>query len=348
MSPTAPVEIEVVVKRASVTLHEVAAAAGVSIATVSRALNGKDRVSSRTAEHVAEVAERLGYRVNLIGRGLRAGTGATIGVVVPVISNPFYGELIHRLEDHLQRRGFDLVIADSHGDVERESDRLRMLVERRVEGVFVVPSDAELSFDAVADTARRVPLVQLDRHVLDLPADFIGVDNDEGIELAVAHVVSRGAERVVLVSGNDVTSVGRERRAAFEATVRTRALPQEVNVFGEYLLEFGESAVRTLLARGPLPDAIVAGDDLVAAGVIAALKRAGTRVPEDVQVTGFDGTMLADVCEPRLTTVVQPFDDLAREATEALVRRMDDPDSPYVLRRLAPSLRVAESTSPAP
>lgn len=332
-------------KRASVTLHEVAAAAGVSIATASRALTGKDRVSAQTAEHVAAVAERLGYRVNLIGRGLRAGTGATIGVVVPVISNPFYGELIHRLEDHLQQRGFDLVIADSHGDVERERDRLRMLVERRVEGVFVVPSDAELSFDAVADTATRVPLVQLDRRVIDLPADFVGVDNHRGIERAIAHLTAAGATRLVLVSGNDVTSVGRERREAFENTVRARALPREENIFGEYLLRFGEEAARTLLSRGPLPDAIVAGDDLVAAGVIAALKRARVHVPSDVQVTGFDGTMLADVCEPRLTTVVQPFDELAREAVEALTRRMDEPDAPYVLSRVAPSLRVAESTS---
>ncbi|MCB8045270.1 substrate-binding domain-containing protein [Microbacterium oxydans] len=242
---------------------------------------------------------------------------------------------------------FDLVIADSHGEVDRERDRLRMLVERRVEGIFVVPSDAELSYDAVADTARRVPLVQLDRRVIDLSADFVGVDNDAGIDLAVDHVTSRGARRVVLVSGNDVTSVGRERRAAFEATVRTRSLSREDNIFGEYLLAFGERAAEELLARGPLPDAIIAGDDLVAAGAIAALKRAGRSVPSDVQVTGFDGTMLADVCEPRLTTVVQPFDGLAQEATEALVRRMEDPEAPCVLRRLAPSLRVAESTTPA-
>jgi LacI family transcriptional regulator len=188
--------------------------------------------------------------------------------------------------------------------------------------------------------------VQLDRRVLDLPADFVGVDNDTGIDLAVEHVTARGAKRVVLVSGNDVTSVGRERRAAFEETVRTRGLPEEQNIFGEYLLSFGESAAEALLARGPLPDAIITGDDLVAAGTIAALKRAGRSVPADVQVTGFDGTMLADVCEPRLTTVVQPFDELAREATVALVRRMEDPDAPFVLRRLAPSLRVAESTTP--
>ncbi|WP_168428985.1 LacI family DNA-binding transcriptional regulator [Microbacterium sp. K36] len=330
------------------TLHDVAAAAGVSIATVSRALNGKERVSGATAEHVARVAEQLGYRVNLIGRGLREGTGATIGVVVPVISNPFYGELVHRLEDHLQRRGFDLVIADSHGDVDRERARLRMLVERRVEGVFVVPSDAELSFDAVADTAQRLPLVQVDRRVLDLDADFVGVDNDHGIGLAVDHLASRGASRIVLVSGNDVTSVGRERRAAFESIVRARSLPVEENVFGEYLLSFGESAVARLRARGPLPDGIVAGDDLVAAGAIAALKRANLRVPDDILITGFDGTMLADVCEPRLTTVVQPFDELAAEAVEALVRRMDDPETPYALRRVTPTLRVAESTSPAP
>ncbi len=223
-----------------------------------------------------------------------------------------------------------------------------MLVERRVEGVFVVPSDAELSFDAVADTAQRLPLVQVDRRVLDLDADFVGVDNDHGIGLAVDHLVSRGASRIVLVSGNDVTSVGRERRAAFEAIVRARSLPVEENVFGEYLLAFGESAVTELRARGPLPDAIVAGDDLVAAGAVAALKRAGLRVPGDILITGFDGTMLADVCEPRLTTVVQPFDELAAEAVEALVQRREDPDAPYALRRVAPTLRVAESTSPAP
>ncbi|MFE6967892.1 LacI family DNA-binding transcriptional regulator [Isoptericola sp. NPDC057653] len=334
--------------RDAVTLRDVADAAGVSIATASRALTGKNRVSKATTAHVRQVAERLGYRVNVFGRALREGTDGAVGVIVPVISNPFYGQLVHSLEEQLGAHSLELIVADSHGEVDRERDRLRMLVRRRVEGIVVVPSNATSSLDALVEAADDVPVVQLDRRVEQAPTDFVGVDNDRGIALLVEHLVSRGAVHIALVASDDTTSAGRERRAAFEREIARRGLPVHPPVLDNFTLEFGLAAAGTVASRSPLPDAIVAGDDLIAAGLITGLKRHGVAVPQDVMVTGFDGTMLADVCDPALTTVVQPFDQIAAEAVRALLRRTQDRDAPAIYSRLAPALRVSMSTSPAP
>jgi len=328
-----------------VTLQEVSDAAGVSIATASRALTGKGRVSKQTATKVARVAERLGYRVNIFGRSLREGTGRTVGVVVPVISNPFFGQLVHHLEAELIGYGFDLVIADSHGEAQREADRLKMLVERRVEGIIVVPSDAEKSGAALTRAADSVPVVQLDRRVEGLGIDYLGVDNARGMELAIEHVYERGARNVVLVASDATTSAGRERRKAFELhTARLKMVVQEP-ILKEFTLEVGQNAASELSSRPVFPDAVIAGDDLIATGLLVGLRKSGLSVPSDVLVTGFDGTMLAEISDPLLTTVEQPFEALARETVRALVRRVNEPDAPVLFSRLAPNLRLAGSTT---
>ena len=327
-----------------VTLQDVADAAGVSIATASRALTGKSRVSKQTAARVARVAERLGYRVNVFGRALREGTGRTVGMVVPVISNPFFGQLVHHLEAELLDHGLDLVIADSHGETLREGGRLRMLVERRVEGIIVVPSDAEASGTALARAAESAPVVQLDRRVEGLGLDYVGVDNAKGMQLLACHLHECGVRQVVLVASDATTSTGRERRAAFEGEAARVGMSVQEPILDEFTLEFGQSAARELASRPVMPDAVIAGDDLIAMGLLIGLKRAGLSVPDDVLVTGFDGTMLAEISDPPLTTIEQPFASLARETVRALVRRIDEADAPVLFSRIAPRLRVAGST----
>lgn len=327
-----------------VTLQDVADAAGVSIATASRALTGKNRVSKETAAHVGRVAARLGYRPNAFGRALREGASRTVGVVVPVVGNPFYGRIVHELETELAEHGYDLVIADSHGDVDRERARLRMLADRRVAAIIIVPADAVDSADALAEAETIAPVVQLDRRVLDHSGDFVGVDNDRGIAMLLEHVKAEGARRVVLVASNAVTSAGRERRRAFERETEHLGLEADEPILDEFTFEFGQAAADELMKRGPLPDAVVCGDDLIATGLMTALKHAGHRIPADVLVTGFDGTLLADICDPPLTTIEQPFAELARETVAALVRRTEDRTSSAILRRVEPALRIAGST----
>ena len=329
---------------ATVRLKDVAAAAGVSVATASRALTGRGRLSAATVQQVTQVAERLGYRVNEAGRALREGSIRTVGVVVPVVSNPFFSQIVESLEGALEAHGFEMLVADSHGEVDREARRLQMLVARDVEGLVVIPADAVRSAPALRRVAAGTPVVQLDRQVRRLGSDFVGVDNQLGLDLLVDHLVSAGARSVVLVGADATTSVGRERLSAFEAATARARLAVRRPILDRFTLEFGERAGRQLLGRQSLPDAVVAGDDLIAIGLIRALKAAGVSVPSDLMVTGFDGTVLSEISDPTLTTVRQPYASLTSQAVDVLLARAADRSRPTQRRRLAPELVLGRST----
>lgn len=331
-----------------VKLQDVADAAGVSIATASRALGGKTRVSAATARTVLEAATRLGYRVDPIARALRDGSTRTVGMVVPVIGNPYFAELIAAVEDELLAAGFELVIADSHGDVEHEALRLATLVARRVDGILLVPQDSTGSVPAIRRTMESTPVVQVDRKVDRVDGDFVGVDNDAGMRLILEHLLDRGVRRVTLASSDDANTAGRTRRLAYERLVDELALTADEHVIGTFSIETGRRAADILLARASLPDAVVAGSDLIAVGLVARLRQSAVRVPRDLLVTGFDGTVLSEVYEPALTTVHQPIEAIARNAVSFLTSRISAPTEPVSDSRIGATLRVRESTSRPP
>lgn len=328
-----------------VNLHTLADAAGVSIATVSRALTGRGRVSGETASRIRELAEELGYHVNSVGKALREGSTRSFGMVVPVIANPFYSTLIRAVEDELQQLDFELVIADSHGEVERESRRLRLLRGQRVQGIILVAADAVRSGDAVREVAQTLPLVCVDRRVDGIDVDFVGVDNALGIRLILDHLAERGVHSVALASSDNVTSAGQERHRAFASYTRElglRVLPPVINAFD---VETGLHAGTVFGARAELPDAIVAGDDLIALGLISSLGVRGIRVPRDVLVTGFDGTYLAAIVEPGITTVEQPIREIASHAVSSLIGQQSSGGCASARNvTLPPSLAVRRST----
>lgn len=326
-----------------VKLHDVAAAAGVSIATASRALAGKSRVSAATTAHVMEVARGLGYRVDPIARALREGSTRTVGMIVPVIRNPFFAELIDATEAELHAAGLELILADSHGDVAQERRRLESLVSRRVDGIFIVPHHERMSAAGIRAAMQEVPLVQMDRRVEKLRTDFVGVNNEDGIRLLVEHLAARGVKTIALASADDQNAAGRLRRTSFEATTAELGLTVAPHAIGNFSVEAGIAAANELLARGPLPDAIVAGSDVNAFGVVSALRAAGIRVPDDVLVTGFDGTSLSEVFDPALTTVLQPTAEIAAAAVAFLTERMANPDGPVREQVISPRLLVRAS-----
>ena len=329
----------------SVRLKDVATAAGVSVTTASRALTGRGRISAETVDRVTQVAERMGYQAHEIGRALREGSIRTVGIIVPVISNPFFSQIVQFVEAELEANGFEMLVADSHGEVDREARRLRTLVAREVDGLIVIPSDAQRSGDALRRLASGIPVVQLDRQADGLESAFVGVDNDVGMDLVVDHVVARGARSVALVSADRTTSVGRERQAAFTAAAARARVRVHRPILDRFTVEFGDRAGHRLAARRSLPDAVIAGDDLIAVGVIRSLTAHGIDVPGKILVTGFDGTILSEVSAPPLTTVRQPFEALSREAVRLLLSTSEASDGNVrVHRRVAPELVVRAST----
>ncbi|MFJ2543997.1 LacI family DNA-binding transcriptional regulator [Microbacterium sp. NPDC087589] len=331
--------------RSTVTLLEVAAAAGVSVATASRALAGKDRVSAATVVRVKAEAQRLGYRVDPIARALREGSTRLIGMVVPVIGNPFYSRLLDAVEQVSHAHGFELLVADSHADPTEEARRLRVLAGRKVDGMLLAPTVSAAARESTVPMPVDVPLVQIDRVVGPAAADFVGVDNALGIGMLVEHLVSCGARTMMYVGADDVNNSGRERWQAFGAHAEIHGVTTPPPVRDGFDVKTGVAGAEAILRMPERPDAVVAGSDLIAFGLISRLREGGVSVPENILVTGFDGTDMAQLFYPTLTTVVQPIEAIAYEAVQFLRSRIDGSDAPWRSNRIAPALRVAGSTT---
>lgn len=330
-------------------LTDVAAAAGVSLSTASRVLSGRG-ASEQTTEAVHTAMRRLDYRPNPIARALRAQTTGTVGMLVPELANPFFAELIEAAERALHRSGLDLLLGDSLGSVEAETRRLQTFVDRRVDGLIVIAVHHRDSAPALVRAQRIVPIIQLDRSVEGLESDYVGVDNERGIELVLEHLVDDGARRIAFVSATEGSSSSRSRLAAFQHGIGRLGLTVEAlpPLLGAFSVAFGRTAVQQLLATGPLPDAIVCGSDTIALGVVRELHHSSVQVPGDVRVTGFDGILFAELSDPPLTTVQQPTVSIAEEAVRLLTSRLDGVATAARRSQVTPVLlRNASSTRAA-
>ncbi|MCW2954819.1 MAG: rbsR [Conexibacter sp.] len=326
-------------------LRDVAAAAGVSVATASRVFSNSPNVSPAAVGAVLAASERLNYRLDPIARALRTQVTGTVGMLVPDISNPFFAELIEAVARVLERANLDLLLADSRGSLEREARWLVTLGERKVDGLLVVPSHHHQSLEPLRRASAAVPVVQLDRQVDDLPADFVGVDNIAGLRMVLDHLLDQGVRRVAMISGVFTTSTGRGRLAAFRTMLEQRpALEAGEPLLGDFSVAFGRSAARALVAGGQLPEAAVCGSDIIALGVMAELRTLGLHVPRDVLVTGFDGIPMTELTDPPLTTVRQPFAGIAAEAARLLQLRIGGDDGPPQRSEIVPEL-VARASS---
>jgi LacI family transcriptional regulator len=329
-----------------VRLRDVAAAAGVSVSTASRVLSGSASTSPRTVAAVLAASEQLGYRPNLVARGLRSRATGLAGIVVPGIGNPFFAELVEALASALRESGLDMILADSGGPPSEEAQRLQTLVDRQVDGLILIPTGHHSSADAVERASLSVPIVQIDRQVDAFPADYVGVDNRLGIRLALNHLAEQGCRTIGFASDDATSSTGRSRSEAMHATIaRMPELVLGPELLGSFSIGFGSKAARTLLDHPPLPDAVVCGSDLIALGMVRGLHTAGVSVPEEIKVTGFDGILFSELSDPSLTTVRQPIRDIADEAVRLLQARMRGDRTSAQRIEIAPTLVVRRSTS---
>lgn len=326
-------------------LRDVAREAGVSISTASRVLSGAGRVSPAAEEAVRAASERLGYRPNRVARALRVQATGSVAMTLPWIRNPFYGELMEAVEARLAVAGLELFVAQAHGDADEEAHRIDTLVERQADGLLVIPCDRTRSAGALRRALASVPVVQIERRVDGLEADYVGVDNAAGIRLAVDHLVGEGCRSIGVVTGPVSSSTGRSRLDAWHVAMAAHpgVRPHEpiVEIF---TWQAGARAVQQLLERGPLPDGLVCASDLIALGVVRELADTGHRVPEEVKVTGFDGMLFAELCDPPLTTVHSPVEEIAAAAVDRLVARLGGDHPPPAALELQPRLEVRRST----
>jgi LacI family transcriptional regulator len=335
-----------------VKLADVARAAGVHPGTASRALNPatRDQVSSATSKRVARAAERLGYVPNTFARGLRTARSYIIGMVVPDVTNPLFPPMVRGAEQVLSQAGYTLVLTDTDNDAATERRQIELLRARGTDG-FIVATARWL--DPLLDelAAAGIPAVLLNRNTSNSRLPYVGADERTGIRLAVDHLVALGHRRISYLAGPQDTSTGRERAAAFRQAVEGHGLTTgrgQVRVCAAFTEAAGAAAAKRLLASGPDFTAVLAGNDLIAFGVLAVLADAGIRCPEHVSVIGFNDLPLVDKLTPPLTTVRLPSREMGALAARTLLADLDGerPDGRVAQALLGVELAIRGTTAP--
>lgn len=333
-----------------VTIDDVARLAEVHKATVSRALNARtrDQVNAETLKRVKRAARQLGYVPNAMARSLRTSRSMTIGVIIPDLMNPIFPPIIRGIEHVLQAQGYTVLIAntDSHDDVEISA--FESLLQRRVDGFLLATGrlDDQSVVEEAAAAAVPVVLVNRDAGLGDFP--LVTGDNPRGIELALEHLVALGHRRIIHAAGPPNFSTTRSRAEAFEAAA-TRAGVQHQTIYVSALtIEAGVDAADELLVHNKInPTALVAGNDLVALGLIRRLRAEGLHCPEDVSVVGFNDMPFAGDFWPPLTTVRMPLREIGAEAARLLLRGIEAGEQEAATLTLPVSLVARGSTGPA-
>lgn len=327
-----------------VRLRDVAVVAGVSRSTASRVLSGSG-ASDEAVAAVLAASKQLGYRPDPVARAMRTRSTSIAGIVVPGISNPFFAELVEALEKALRLYKLDVILGDSGGSVKEEADRIETMIDRKIDGLVIIPTHHHASVSALRSAAHNVPIVQVDRHIDSLTGDYVGVDNAAGVRAALDHLVGQGCRRVLFVSDTGSTA-GRARLQAFQDSVRRLpALKAPRPFLGDFSLDFGQEVVERIVEQEKIPDAIVCGADIVALGVLRALRLHKIDVPGQVKVTGFDGILFSELCDPPLTTLRQPVRIIAAEVARLLDARLHGDSSPPRRSEVAPILIVRRSSS---
>lgn len=312
------------------TLKDVAKAAGVHVSTVSRALdpNTTHPVSKALGDHVRRVSAELGYEPNAEAYSLRTRRTRMVGVVIPDITDPVYALILRGLEDALLPKRYVSIVASIDGDISREADVTAMMRSRNVDGLILGSVERE---DAVVSAllGQGVPIVTLGRRVDDENVSSVTSDNVGGMRQALAHLAALGHRDVAHLAGPQNLSTGADRLAAFLAECAALGIDvaEERIVSAEaYSIAEGQRCARLLAGRRTGATALVAANDRLAVGAVAAFRELGLECPRDISVTGYNDMPMVDFLSPALTTIHVPLTRIGHEAAALLLRLLDTPE----------------------
>ena len=296
---------------------DVARAAGVSVATVSRVLNGSTAVSPQTAERVNSLITEMGYRPNSLGRNLRRMRTGIVLVLLPSILNTFYSKIVKGIEDKAHEHSYNAIICTSDDDPKRERLFLNMVIDRQADGIICM--SLHLKADEVNSFAKRFPLIQCCEYIDGVDSPSITIDNLEAAKEAVNHLIALGHREIGLISCSNSYASTKLREEGYKRALEANGIsfkPERI-VLGNYSYQSGYKAAMKLYKTGVT--AVFAISDNMAIGAARAASALGLRVPDDIAIVGFDDVNFATMFEPALTTIAQPQYEMGKKAMELLL-----------------------------
>ncbi|WP_392871060.1 LacI family DNA-binding transcriptional regulator [Streptomyces sp. LN499] len=301
-------------------IKDVAAEAGVSVATVSRVLNSHPSVSPDARARVLAAVDALGYRPNAVARSLRTDQTRTLGLIISDVLNPYFTALARAVEEEARALGYSVIIGNADERPELQDHHVRTLLDRRIDGLLVSPTDG--GSPQILDAARGgTPMVFVDRWIPGVDVPVVRADGCPAVRDLVAHLHRLGHRRLAIIAGPAATTTGSERVEAFRDALGEHGLPLPDAYIGQgdFQADSGRRATERFLALPEPPDAVFAADNLMALGALDAIRAHGLRVPQDIALAAFDDIPWFVHTDPPITAIAQPTGDLGRAAVRALV-----------------------------
>jgi LacI family fructose operon transcriptional repressor len=327
-----------------VSIKDVAEAAGVSTATVSRVLSNGLHVRPEVRERVMATAERLGYRPNLVARSLRSQQSSTIGLIVSDISNPFFTAISRAVEDTAYGQGFSVLLCNTDENPEKEAIYLNLMRDTAVAGAIMSPTRQTIA--NFADSNFPFPIVVVDRSISNGDVDAVLLDNVDAAYRLITHLIEQGYRRIAALCSE--MSTGIERQLGYEKALRAHGLAPK-SEYMKYVppkAEAGYAATLKMLDLAEPPDALFTINGLLAEGALQAIRERNLTIPDDIALVTFDETTWSSLVQPAITLIAQPTYEIGKTAAELLMQRIADPARPTRQVILKGQLLVRGSSAP--
>lgn len=314
-----------------ITIKDIARHLSLSVSTVSRALVNDKNIRRETKEKVLEAAKALGYKPNPVATNLKYGHTNTVGVIVPEMVTPFASQVINGIQSILYANGLKVIIAESHEDPQKEKENLQLMERFMVDGIIIcLCSYKENKEEYLRLQQAEMPMVFYDRIPQGLDVSQVTVDDYMKTFFLVEHLIRSGRKRIVHLQGPDDVYNSAERTRGYKDALSKFKIPIEADMLIKTGLTFddGTKAANLLIEKGTSFDAIFAFTDTLAIGAMNRLRELDKKIPEEIAIASFSGTVLSTIVYPQLTTVEPPLQEMGRTAAELILEKIKNPASP--------------------
>ena len=306
-----------------VNLKDIAAYTNVSISTVSRVVNNKNRVNPETRKKILEALEKFKYIPDETARRLKSGVSKTIGIVVPDISNEFFSTIIRGAQFAASRENYSVIICDSGSDARREKEAVELLFSKQVSGLILATVSCDMGFHKMFSES-NIPVVFVD-NIPDTVSSFdcVVIDNQNAGFTLTNHLIELGHKKIAIITGNLEENSAYARLEGYRIAFRTHKMPPNDNYIfsGSFSMEYGIEAMERILELSDRPTALVASNNTLAYGALRVLLDRGLHIPEDFSIACFDASDKTGLLRPQLTSIIQPAMDIGRIASETILKK---------------------------
>lgn len=305
------------------TIKDIARQTGLGLATISSYLNGGN-VREKNRIKIEQAIEELHFEVNEMARGLKTNRTKLIGVIIPELNNIFCAEIITEVEDILRRYGYAIMLCDCRTDEKREEEAVEFLKKRRVDGVIVIPSGSK-SAHLKSLMEAGIPVVLIDRKLKDLDCDCVLVDNRGCTKLALDKLLAAGHRKIGMIAGPGEIYTASERLEGYYEAMKEAGIVgyESLVVRGDYTIKGGTRAFKELMEKNSDITAVFISNYEMMVGAMMEANELGVRIPDQISLVGFDNVDFAKACVPKLSIVSQPTTEIAKEAADMMLRRLD-------------------------